>query len=143
MRPECIKAVTQAIGRPLNQQEIKGIEDRVRRNMRQLAQTDATWQAKSVLHVDYEQRGPRTIDFIQPLRPPHSRNRLIGLCPQRPDQLILGFGGSPSNASQHQDGQCEPCGLRHSSNDGQVDRQIEPKPFKAPKTSACRHVSHW
>ena len=47
MRPECIKAVTQAIGRPLNQQEIQGIENRVRRNMKQLAQTDSTWQSKS------------------------------------------------------------------------------------------------
>lgn len=47
MRPECIKAVTQAIGRPLNQQEIQGIENRVRRNMKQLAQTDAAWQSKS------------------------------------------------------------------------------------------------
>jgi len=47
MRPECIKAVTQAIGRPLNQQEIQGIENRVRRNMKQLAQTDTTWQSKT------------------------------------------------------------------------------------------------
>ncbi|SEB73382.1 hypothetical protein SAMN05216178_2050 [Pseudomonas saponiphila] len=47
MRPECIQAVTQAIGRTLTQPEIKGIEDRVRRNMRQLAQTDATWQSKT------------------------------------------------------------------------------------------------
>lgn len=47
MRPECIKAVTQAIGRPLNQQEIQGIENRVRRNMKQLAQTDSTWQSKT------------------------------------------------------------------------------------------------
>ncbi|MCF5056022.1 hypothetical protein GIW54_07100 [Pseudomonas proteolytica] len=48
MRPECIQAVTQAIGRTLNQQEIQGIENRVRRNMKQLAQTDPTWQSKSV-----------------------------------------------------------------------------------------------
>lgn len=47
MRPECIQAVTQAIGRTLNQQEIQGIENRVRRNMKQLAQTDPTWQSKS------------------------------------------------------------------------------------------------
>lgn len=47
MRPECIKAVTQAIGRPLNQSEIQGIENRIRRNMRQLAQQDATWQSKT------------------------------------------------------------------------------------------------
>ena len=47
MRPECIQAVTQAIGRSLNQQEIKGIENRVRQNMKQLAQTDPQWQSKS------------------------------------------------------------------------------------------------
>lgn len=47
MRPECIKAVTQAIGRALTQPEIQGIEDRLRRNMRQLAQTDPTWQSKT------------------------------------------------------------------------------------------------
>lgn len=47
MRPECIQAVTQAIGRSLNQQEIQGIENRVRRNMKQMAQTDPTWQSKS------------------------------------------------------------------------------------------------
>jgi len=48
MRPECIQAVTQAIGRSLNQQEIQGIENRVRRNMKQLAQTDTAWQSKSI-----------------------------------------------------------------------------------------------
>lgn len=47
MRPECIQAVTQAIGRSLNQQEIQGIENRVRQNMKQLAQTDPQWQSKS------------------------------------------------------------------------------------------------
>jgi len=47
MRAECIQAVTQAIGRSLTQPEIQGIEDRLRRNMRQLAQTDATWQSKT------------------------------------------------------------------------------------------------
>lgn len=47
MRPECIQAVTQAIGRSLTQAEIQGIENRVRRNMKQLAQTDTTWQSKT------------------------------------------------------------------------------------------------
>jgi len=47
MRPECIQAVTQAVGRTLTQPEIKGIEDRISRNMRQLAQKDPQWQAKS------------------------------------------------------------------------------------------------
>lgn len=47
MRPECIQAVTQAIGRSLTQQEIQGIESRVRRNMKQLAQTDPAWQSKT------------------------------------------------------------------------------------------------
>jgi hypothetical protein len=47
MRPECVQAVTQAMGRALTQPEIQGIEDRIKRNMRQLAQTDPTWQSKS------------------------------------------------------------------------------------------------
>ncbi|ECB3807376.1 hypothetical protein EW367_22425 [Salmonella enterica subsp. enterica serovar Fufu] len=49
MRQECIKAVTQAAGgRTLSQAEIKGIEDRIVRNMRQLARSDRTaWQGKS------------------------------------------------------------------------------------------------
>lgn len=47
MRPECIQAVTQAVGRTLTQAEIKGIEDRISRNMRQLAQKDSQWQTKT------------------------------------------------------------------------------------------------
>lgn len=49
MRAECIQAVTQAIGRSLTQPEIKGIEDRLRRNMRQLAQSDPAWQSKTAV----------------------------------------------------------------------------------------------
>lgn len=49
MRPECIQAVTQAVGRSLNQSEIKGIEDRIARNMRKLAKDDPdAWQALPV-----------------------------------------------------------------------------------------------
>lgn len=47
MKQECIQAVKQAIGRSLNQAEIKDIENRIKRNMRQLAQSDATWQSKT------------------------------------------------------------------------------------------------
>lgn len=47
MRPECAMAVAQAIGRTLTQPELKGIEDRLRRNMRQLAKSDPTWQTKT------------------------------------------------------------------------------------------------
>jgi hypothetical protein len=47
MRPECIKAVTQAIGRHLNQTEVQGIENRIRMTMRQLAQKDPAWQSKT------------------------------------------------------------------------------------------------
>lgn len=46
MRQECINAVQQAASRRLTQQEIKNIEDRIYRNMRQLARNDpASWQA--------------------------------------------------------------------------------------------------
>ncbi|HBQ1712989.1 TPA: hypothetical protein L7L36_004360 [Klebsiella pneumoniae] len=46
MRQECINAVQQAANRRLTQQEIKNIEDRIYRNMRQLARNDpASWRA--------------------------------------------------------------------------------------------------
>ncbi|ESM05268.1 hypothetical protein [Klebsiella pneumoniae] len=46
MRQECINAVQQAASRRLMQQEIKNIEDRIYRNMRQLARNDpASWRA--------------------------------------------------------------------------------------------------
>ena len=47
MKPQCIDAVTQALGRPLAAQESKAIEDRVRQSMRELARTDPQWSAKS------------------------------------------------------------------------------------------------
>lgn len=48
MKKQCIQAVQQAIGRTLNQPEIKDIEARISRNMRQLAQRDpAAWQSKT------------------------------------------------------------------------------------------------
>lgn len=40
MRDECIQAVTRAAGRTLTQQQLKDIEDRVKRNQRMLAQKD-------------------------------------------------------------------------------------------------------
>lgn len=47
MRQECAMAVAQAIGRTLNQDELKGIEDRLRRNMRELARSEKDWQSKT------------------------------------------------------------------------------------------------
>lgn len=48
MRAQCIQAVTQAIGRTLNQAEIAGIEQRMRQAMKQSARADlAAWQGKS------------------------------------------------------------------------------------------------
>ena len=46
MKKECIKAVQAAIGRSLTQPEIKDIEARIARNMRQSAQANpAAWQS--------------------------------------------------------------------------------------------------
>lgn len=45
MKQQCIQAVQQAIGRTLNQPEIKDIQARISRNMRHLAQTDPAWQS--------------------------------------------------------------------------------------------------
>ena len=45
MKERCVAAVQRAAGREMNQQEVKGIEDRISRNMRQLARVDpAEWQ---------------------------------------------------------------------------------------------------
>ncbi|MBN0690523.1 hypothetical protein JTM16_32290, partial [Pseudomonas aeruginosa] len=44
MRRQCIQAVQQAIGRPLNQTEIRDIEARISRNMREIARIDPNWQ---------------------------------------------------------------------------------------------------
>jgi len=48
MRGECIEAVAQALGRQPTQQQVKGIEDRIRGAMTQLAREDrAKWQQMS------------------------------------------------------------------------------------------------
>ena len=48
MRARCIQAVQQAAGRTMTQAEIKGIEDRISRHMRQLARKDpAAWSQMS------------------------------------------------------------------------------------------------
>jgi hypothetical protein len=48
MRAECILAVSQAIGRQINQQEAKDIESRILSGMRQLAREDpAAWAGTS------------------------------------------------------------------------------------------------
>ncbi|WP_442108689.1 hypothetical protein [Pseudomonas sp. NUPR-001] len=48
MKQQCIQAVQQAIGRSLTQEQIKDIEGRISRNMRQLAQADPqAWQMKT------------------------------------------------------------------------------------------------
>jgi hypothetical protein len=48
VRAECIKAVQQAVGRKLNQQEVNGIEERILGQMRQLAKQDpAAWSGMS------------------------------------------------------------------------------------------------
>jgi hypothetical protein len=47
MKTQCIDAVTAAIGRKITAQEAKGIDDRVRDTLRQLARTDPNWSAKS------------------------------------------------------------------------------------------------
>jgi hypothetical protein len=48
MRAECIEAVSRAIGRSINQAEAKGIEDRMRDSMRNIARQDpAAWRSMS------------------------------------------------------------------------------------------------
>lgn len=48
MKPQCIEAVQNVVGRKLNQVEIQGIEERIARNMRQLArESPDDWRAMS------------------------------------------------------------------------------------------------
>lgn len=95
MRPECIKAVTQAIGRPLNQQEIQGIENRVRRNMKQLAQTDTTWQSKSAADRLNEAAAKSAKDLVAEADLKKKRVALTILAHDRIDSYMKRFPERP------------------------------------------------
>ncbi|WP_339542527.1 hypothetical protein [Pseudomonas sp. JAI120] len=95
MRPECIKAVTQAIGRPLNQQEIQGIENRVRRNMKQLAQTDATWQSKTAADRLNEAAAKSAKDLVEEANLKKKRVALTILAHDRIDSYMQRFPERP------------------------------------------------
>lgn len=95
MRPECIKAVTQAIGRPLNQQEIQGIENRVRRNMKQLAQTDATWQSKTAADRLNEAATKSAKDLVEEANLKKKRVALTILAHDRIDSYMKRFPDQP------------------------------------------------
>ncbi|NWA03716.1 hypothetical protein [Pseudomonas gingeri] len=95
MRPECIKAVTQAIGRSLTQPEIKGIEDRVRRNMRQLAQTDPTWQSKSSADRLNEAAAKSAKDLVAEADLKKKRIALTILAHDRVDSYMKRFPDRP------------------------------------------------
>ncbi|WP_338576312.1 hypothetical protein V6L78_13190 [Pseudomonas canadensis] len=95
MRPECIKAVTQAIGRPLNQQEIQGIENRVRRNMKQLAQTDATWQSKTAADRLNEAAAKSAKDLVEEANLKKKRVALTILAHDRIDSYMKRFPDQP------------------------------------------------
>jgi len=95
MRPECIKAVTQAIGRPLNQQEIQGIENRVRRNMKQLAQTDTTWQSKTAADRLNEAAAKSAKDLVEEANLKKKRVALTILAHDRIDSYMKLFPDQP------------------------------------------------
>lgn len=95
MRPECIKAVTQAIGRPLNQQEIQGIENRVRRNMKQLAQTDTTWQSKTAADRLNEAAAKSAKDLVEEANLKKKRVALTILAHDRIDSYMKRFPDQP------------------------------------------------
>lgn len=95
MRPECIQAVTQAIGRTLNQQEIQGIENRVRRNMKQLAQTDPTWQSKSAADRLNEAATKSAKDLVSEADLKKKRVALTILAHDRIDSYMKRFPDQP------------------------------------------------
>ncbi|NVZ19515.1 hypothetical protein HX794_07680 [Pseudomonas costantinii] len=95
MRPECIQAVTQAIGRSLNQQEIQGIENRVRRNMKQLAQTDPTWQSKTAADRLNEAAAKSAKDLVGEADLKKKRVALTILAHDRIDSYMKRFPDQP------------------------------------------------
>ncbi|MCB2251787.1 hypothetical protein KTQ74_07775 [Pseudomonas chlororaphis] len=95
MRPECIQAVTQAIGRSLTQQEIQGIENRVRRNMKQLAQTDPTWQSKSAADRLNEAATKSAKDLVDEANLKKKRIALTILAHDRVDSYMKRFPDQP------------------------------------------------
>lgn len=95
MRPECIQAVTQAIGRSLNQQEIQGIENRVRRNMKQLAQTDSTWQSKTAADRLNEAAAKSAKDLVEEANLKKKRVALTILAHDRIDSYMKRFPERP------------------------------------------------
>lgn len=95
MRPECIQAVTQAIGRTLTQPEIKGIEDRLRRNMRQLAQTDPTWQSKTAAERLTEAAQKSAVDLVAEQSLKKKRVALTILAHDRIDSYMQRFPDQP------------------------------------------------
>ncbi len=95
MRPECIQAVTQAIGRSLTQAEIQGIENRVRRNMKQLAQTDTTWQSKTAADRLNEAAAKSAKDLVGEADLKKKRVALTILAHDRIDSYMKRFPDQP------------------------------------------------
>lgn len=95
MRPECIQAVSQAIGRTLNQAEIKGIEDRIKRNMRQLAQKDPAWQSKTSAERLSEAADTAARELVAEQNLKKRRVALTILAHDRVDSYMKRFPGQP------------------------------------------------
>lgn len=95
MRPECIQAVTQAIGRSLTQPEIKGIENRVRQNMKQLAQTDPTWQSKTTAERLNEAAAKSAQDLVAEANLKKKRVALTIMAHDRIQSYMARFPGQP------------------------------------------------
>ncbi len=94
MRDECIQAITAASKRPLNAAEIKGIEDRIIKNMRNLARNDpASW--RNLSEAERMQRaGQMAADELQ--REAALKKRRVALtiaARQRLDNYINSYQG--------------------------------------------------
>lgn len=98
MRPECIQAVTQAIGRTLTQPEVQGIEDRIRRNMRQLAQSDPAWQSKSAADRLTEAAQKSAQDLVGEAQLKKRRVALTIMAHDRIANYMQRFPGNPLGA---------------------------------------------
>ena len=95
MKKQCIQAVQQAIGRALNQPEIKDIEARISRNMRTLARTDPQWQTKTSADRLTEAAGSAARELQAEAAKKKQRVALTILAHDRVQNVMAQFPGDP------------------------------------------------
>ncbi|CNK23598.1 Uncharacterised protein [Yersinia frederiksenii] len=94
MRDQCIQEVMKAAGRPLNMQEVQGIEARILRNMKTLAQNDRSgWQAKSESTRMTEAAAAAAQELVHEAQLKKRRIALTIAAHDRIDSFVQGYKG--------------------------------------------------